>query len=145
MNFNNQNNINKKISDRNIPSNMLQPYLDIRPISTKYTYFQIIDSENNNKINQLPTYNIANTFNPGNTKSPWSGFNSNIESELRNQTFKLQKCDQRINMPIISNKQPQIPTLNKSNNTIELNPKLNHITNNNSIFNNSTRNQIKDI
>jgi len=34
---------NKRIYDRNIPSQVLQPYLDVRPAMTKYSYFPIVD------------------------------------------------------------------------------------------------------
>ena len=34
---------NTRIYDRNIPSQMLQPYLDVRPVMTKYSYFPIVD------------------------------------------------------------------------------------------------------
>ena len=80
---------NTRIYDRNIPSQMLQPYLDVRPVMTKYSYFPIVDprKEISVKLQQQPTFNTQTTFNPGNTQSPWSGFASNIntESELRNQ------------------------------------------------------------
>jgi hypothetical protein len=94
---------NKRIYDRNIPSKMLQPYLDVRPVMTKYSYFPIVDPRKqiNYSLKKQPTYNIHNTFNPGNTQSPWSGFASNIntESELRNQIYALQKCSQSVYVP----------------------------------------------
>ena len=34
---------NSRIYDRNIPSQMLQPYLEVRPVMTKYSYFPIVD------------------------------------------------------------------------------------------------------
>jgi hypothetical protein len=94
---------NKRIYDRNIPSQMLQPYLDVRPVMTKYSYFPIVDprKEINVSMEQMPTYNVNKVFNPGNTVSPWSGFASNInlESELRNQVYALQKCSQSVYVP----------------------------------------------
>ena len=33
---------NERIYNRNIPSQMLQPYLDVRPVMTKYSYFPIV-------------------------------------------------------------------------------------------------------
>jgi len=94
---------NKRIYDRNIPSQMLQPYLDVRPVMTKYSYLPIVDPRKqiNVKLNQSPTYNVHSTFNPGNTQSPWSGFSSNIntESVLRNQVYALQKCSQAVYVP----------------------------------------------
>ena len=94
---------NTRIYDRNIPSQMLQPYLDVRPVMTKYSYFPIVDPRKqvNVPLQQMPTYNPHKVFNPGNTQSPWSGFASNInkESELRNQIYALQKCSQAVYVP----------------------------------------------
>ena len=94
---------NKRIWDRNIPSQPLQPYLDVRPVLTKYSYFPIVDPRKETKVPlvQMPTFNVHKTFNPGNTQSPWSGFASNInkESELRNQIYALQKCSQSVYVP----------------------------------------------
>lgn len=94
---------NRRIYDRNIPSQMLQPYINVRPVMTKYSYFPIVDprKELDVKMNQYPTFNPHSTFNPGNTQSPWSGFASSIntESELRNQVFALQKCSQAVYIP----------------------------------------------
>ena len=36
---------NARIYDRNIPSQMLQPYIDSRPVMTKYSYFPIVTLE----------------------------------------------------------------------------------------------------
>ena len=95
--------INKRIYDRNIPSQMLQPYLSVRPVMTKYSLMPIVDPRAPIKIpmQQQPTYNTHKEFNPGNTQSPWSGFCSNIntESVLRNQVFALQKCSQSVYVP----------------------------------------------
>jgi hypothetical protein len=97
------NETNKRIYDRNIPSQMLQPYLDVRPVMTKYSYFPIVDPRKDldTRLKQMPTYNSHTVFNPGNTQSPWSGFAGNInkESELRNQVFALQKCSQSVYVP----------------------------------------------
>jgi hypothetical protein len=97
---------NRRIYDRNIPSQMLQPYLDVRPVMTKYSYLPIVDPRRriNVPLQQQPTYNVHNVFNPGNTTSPWSGFAANInkESELRNQIYALQKCSQAVYVPTSS-------------------------------------------
>jgi hypothetical protein len=94
---------NTRIYDRNIPSQMLQPYIDVRPVMTKYSHFPIVDPRKsiNVPLQQMPTYNVNKVFNPGNTTSPWSGFASNInkESELRNQIYALQKCSQATYVP----------------------------------------------
>ena len=94
---------NDRIYDRNIPSQMLQPYLSVRPVITKYTRMPIVDprKELSVKMNQLPTYNVGAVFNPGNDSAPWSGYasNVNVESDLRNQFFALQKCSQAAYVP----------------------------------------------
>jgi hypothetical protein len=94
---------NERIYDRNIPSQMLQPYLDVRPVMTKYSHFPIVDprKKTNVPMEKLPVFNVDKTFNPGNTHSPWSGFSSNVntESMLRNQVYALQKCSQSVYVP----------------------------------------------
>ena len=97
------NEINKKIYDRNLPSQMLQPYLSVRPVLTKYSLMPIVDPRSpiSVPLQQQPLYNVHTVFNPGNKQSPWSGFASNInkESILRNQVFALQECSQSVYVP----------------------------------------------
>jgi hypothetical protein len=97
------NTTNRRIYDRNVPSQMLQQYIDVRPVMTKYSYLPIVDPRKqiDVRMNQYPTFNPHTVFNPGNTHSPWSGFASNIntESELRNQIYALQKCSQAVYIP----------------------------------------------
>lgn len=94
---------NTRWYDRNVPSQMLQPYLDVRPVMTKYSYFPIVDPRRkiNTPLQQMPVFSPHTTFNPGNATAPWSGFASNInkESELRNQIYALQKCSQSVYVP----------------------------------------------
>ena len=94
---------NSRIYDRNIPSQVLQPYFTPRSVSTKYSILPIVDPrrENSVQVMSYPTYNTHAIFNPGNSQSPWSGYSSNInkESELRNQIFALQKCSQSVYVP----------------------------------------------
>ena len=73
---------NTRIYDRNIPSQMLQPYIDVRPVMTKYSYLPIVDPRKSNSVplKVQPTFNPHQMFNPGNTTSPWSGFASNVIS-----------------------------------------------------------------
>ena len=97
------NSINTRIYDRNIPSHTLQPYLSVRPVMTKYSIMPIVDPRAPIKtpVIQQPIYSTNQVFNPGNTRSPWSGFATNIntESELRNQVFALQACSQAVYVP----------------------------------------------
>jgi hypothetical protein len=93
----------KRIFTRNIPSHTIQPYFNVRPASTKYTIMPIVEPRKHVSVplHQFATYDIHNTFNPGNDMAPWSGFasNVNVESELRNQIYALQSSDQSIYVP----------------------------------------------
>ncbi len=97
------NEINSRIYDRNLPSQLIQPYISVRPVMTKYSILPIVDPRKQHSIKMeiMPTYNLEKVFNPGNTQSPWSGFASSIntESELRNQIYALQKCSQAVYVP----------------------------------------------
>ena len=155
------NETNRRIYDRNVPSQMLQQYLDVRPVMTKYSHFPIVDprKEVNVRMNQYPTFNPHSMFNPGNTQSPWSGFASNIntESELRNQIYALQKCSQSVYVPSsysdlytysfkpIMNPNQQHELLFKKDtfNSFNPNPEPNKVGT--YIFSNPTRAQVKDL
>jgi hypothetical protein len=153
---------NKRIYDRNIPSQLLQPYLDVRPVLTKYSYLPIVDPRKEDKVRlmQMPTYNINTTFNPGNTQSPWSGFATqiNVESELRNQIYALQKCSQSVYVPNSSSDLYNFsftPNNSSSSNSHSLlfqksqfndfNPNPQPKIIGSELFNNSTRTQLKEI
>ena len=151
---------NTRIYDRNIPSQMLQPYLDVRPVMTKYSYFPIVDprKEIKTQMEQMPTYNVGKVFNPGNTVSPWSGFSSNInlESELRNQVYALQKCSQSVYVPnstsdlynykfkTVAQPNPH-ELLFQSNNFSSFNPNPDDKIVGSGIFMNNTRVQVRDM
>ena len=151
---------NERIYDRNIPSQMLQPYIDVRPVMTKYSYFPIVDPRKQVSVplQQMPTYNVHEAFNPGNTQSPWSGFatNVNTESELRNQIYALQKCSQAAYVPSSSSdlytynfktaSQPDPhQLLFKGENFDSFNPNPAPGICGSGLFMNSTRTQIKDL
>lgn len=90
--------INDRMSDRNIPSSNLQPQYSIRATSTKYGYMQVLDQyrKPNVPLNNYKSFSTKSVFNPGNAQAPWNGFsnNINVESQLRNQFFALQRCEQ---------------------------------------------------
>jgi hypothetical protein len=153
---------NTRMYDRNIPSQQLQAYLDVRPVMTKYSYFPIVEPRkpSNVPMNRFPVFNNNTQFNPGNDSGPWSGFASNInqESELRNQIYALQKCSQAVYVPSSQSDlyvESIKTTPRQSQNSHQLlfqhqaftsfnpNPAPNIVGT--SIFNNSTRCQIKDI
>jgi hypothetical protein len=167
MNCNNLNSVyniheqtNKRIYERNIPSSVLQPYIDIRPVMTKYSYMPIVDprKENNVQLLQTPTFNANKVFNPGNTQSPWSGFASNInlESELKNQVYALQKCNQSVYVPNSNSDlyhysfipkvefNPHV-LLFEDNKFNDFNPNHHSDTVGVNIFNNNTRVQTRDL
>ena len=132
------NETNTRMYDRNVPSGMIQPYLSVRPVMTKYSILPIVDPRKilDVKMPVYPTYNISQTFNPGNDQGPWSGFASqiNTESDLRNQIFALQRCSQSVYVPDSTsdlyqyNFQPRMnyiqpfPDLFKKENFDEFNP-----------------------
>ena len=97
--------MNTRTYTRNIPSQPLQPYLDARPVLTKYSILPVVDPRKAIKtpLIQQATYNPEQIFNPGNVtaSAPWSGFASGIndESELRGQIFALQECSQAKYVP----------------------------------------------
>ena len=101
LELNTQSNIN--FSNRNIPSQNLQPYFTVAPVSTKYTVLPILDVRKTptEHLHQYPSYNINQTFNPGNGGAPWSGYSSKIhdESILRNQIYGLQHSSQSVYVP----------------------------------------------
>jgi len=153
------NNMNAGIYGRNIPSKPLQPYLNVRPVLTKYSKLPIVDPRKETKtpLMQLETYNIHNTFNPGTDSAPWSGYasNVNLESELRNQIFALQKSSQSVYVPKSTSSlykynyqnSKTIPMNNPllfQENTFEpFNP--NPENTGYQLFNNSTRVQVRDL
>ena len=93
--------INYRTYIRNIPSEPLQPYLESRSVSTKYSRMPIVDPRKASTVplKQMRTYHSEKVFNPGNDNAPFSGFNANQESVLRNQIFALQDCSQATYVP----------------------------------------------
>ena len=93
----------ERIYERNIPSAPLQPYLNSRPVSTKYSFFPIIEPKKpiQTPLQVQPIYNIKHTFNPGNATAPYSGYADkvNVESQLRNQVYALQRSNQAVYVP----------------------------------------------
>ena len=151
---------NTRIYDRNVPSHVLQPYLDVRPVMTKYSYFPIVDprKELTIPLQIAPTFSPHKVFNPGNTKSPWSGFvtNVNVESELRNQIYALQSCSQSVYVPNsnsdLYNYSFKPKQTSQSHSLLfqkehfsEFNPNPDTNTVGSGIFMNSTRVQVRDM
>ncbi len=80
------NQINTNLYNRNVPSHNLQPYLDVRPVATKYVVLPTGDKRTTSQLIQQPTYFTASTFNPGDA-APRSGFNVNLETDMRFRGF----------------------------------------------------------
>lgn len=160
-NSNIQKSINDRIYDRNIPSQLLQPYLSVRPVMTKYSIMPIVDPRSAIRapMEQLPVYSTSKVFNPGNTQSPWSGFASsiNVETELRNQIYALQSCSQAVYVPSSTSELYQysfkpekagkelqpFQELFKKEQFGTFNPNPENIGN--GLFNNYTRQQLRDL
>jgi hypothetical protein len=153
-----QNEINDRISTRNIPSASLQPFYYQVPVSTKYGYMPILDQSKPATVplNNYPTFSPHTTFNPGNNMAPWSGFanNVNVESTLRSQFFALQNCEKSEYVPSSTSdlynvyvppkpvKQPYAGLFKKEI-FDHCNPNPNNLGS--KFFNNSTRTENKDI
>ena len=155
-----QQTINLRSYERNIPSATLQPYLDTRPVMTKYSIMPIVDLRNNVKtpLVQQPTYSQHNIFNPGD-RGPYSGYASSIndESELRNQIYAIQDCAQATYIPSSKSslyntkwtnvRQPQqpFPKLFEKEQFPLVNPNSNPNKIGFALFNNATRQQTRDL
>jgi hypothetical protein len=156
--------MNEKLYNRNVPSEPLQPYLDVRPTGVRFSVFPIINlrPKANVPIRNLPVFNQGQNFNPGNTNGPWSGYASNVNTEsiLKNQIYALQCNSKAVYVPssksdLYNNYNvPHEPEFQNPENQIF--PKLfhqetfNEFNPNNhdlgyEIFNNSTRTQLKNL
>jgi hypothetical protein len=146
---------------RNIPSSQLQPYLDAKPVQTKYAFLPVIDPRKQveTPLIQQSTYSVETTFNPGNDFGPWSGYASNVnrESDLRNQIFALQDCTQAAYVPSSKSSlynvkwnnsykpQQPFPNLFEKQTFSPTNPNVHSDKIGFSLFNNATRQQLKDL
>lgn len=92
------NELNKRLENRNTPSEPLQPLFDSRPVSTKYTIMHAFDKP----IQKVPQriYDPYQIFNPGD-RAPIDYFmrNVDVESKLRSQFFALQSSPQAVYVP----------------------------------------------
>jgi len=149
--------LNQRISTRNIPSSALEPAYSIRPVSTKYAYLPILDvrKPSNVEMKKYEKYNSEKIFNPGNAQAPWNGYSLNVdgESKLRNQFFALQKCEQSNYVPSSksdlyevkvdgNNIDQNYPLLFDKQEFDAFNPNTCNLGSN--LFDNCTRQQIKD-
>jgi len=96
--------LNSRICERFRPEQMLQPNIDFRPTSTKYAYLPVIDLRKQANIDISPPldYSIYSGFVPPASRGPTVGYTDNvqIESQLRNQFYSLQKgAEQGVYIP----------------------------------------------
>lgn len=121
--------LNTRIYDRFRPDNILQANLNVRPTSTKYSLFPIIDLRKQNSVDLAPAldYSIEAGFVPPAARGPTVGYTDNvhIESQLRNQFFALQKgADQGIYVPSSNSDLYRISMANPSNPEVQPYPEL---------------------
>jgi hypothetical protein len=93
--------LNERLFNRNTSIRPVGALLDVRATPTKYVTMPIVNMRPIAKT-QCPhvlPFNIQKQFFPGNTKSPWDGYNVDTETVLRNQQFALQKSEQNIYVP----------------------------------------------
>jgi hypothetical protein len=102
MNIDYDNELNTRINGRIFPSHSLPPLFEVRPVSTKYTFFQTIEERpfSMTPVIRYNQYNQETTFNPGD-RAPIDYFMNNVdtESKLRNQFMALQKSIQSTYVP----------------------------------------------
>ena len=156
-NVQNDNEMSNDIRKRNIPSRSLQPQFGLRPVSTKYAHFPIIDTQISNQVPIYKNpYNVGLVFNPGDRMAPFSGFveNVDVESVLRNQIFALQKNDQAVYVPSSKSdlymKDQFKPSANQKHNLLTPLNNFNNTNPNNlnlggNLFHNHTRQDLKNV
>lgn len=96
--------LNNRIIGRIQCDTTLFPNFDVRPVSTKYSRFPMIDRVTMPKVGiRAPTtdYSIESTFAPVHSRGPVDGFLTNVdkESDLRNQFFAMQSAPQATYVP----------------------------------------------
>jgi hypothetical protein len=150
--------INNKIYQRFVPSHSLPPNLSVYPVPTKYVKLGITDNHphQNTIQNNYQNFQCNTMFCPTLKNGNYNGYSNNIhlESELRNQFVALQKCDaaeyipnyksQLFHYSINYTDNKNIPFDYLFNNSIYMPFQTNVVTQNNSLFNNHTRQQNKE-
>lgn len=155
--------LNKRVYQRNIPSAELQAQFSPRPVNTKYGFLPILDQRmpSQTAITVQPLYSVGAVFNPGSDQGPWSGYASHVndESKLRNQFFGLQTAAQaryipssrsdlyqlpEFSSPEVAMREQPFPGLFDSLPPTEFNPNPNPAVVGTRLFDNCTRQQIKD-
>tara|TARA_Y100000768_G_scaffold388019_1_gene381514 strand:- start:500 stop:964 length:465 start_codon:yes stop_codon:yes gene_type:complete len=144
----NQDNINNKIFNRNIPSNNIEPVFDPRPLSMKYN---LKEKEPKVSEKQYSDFNTNSNFYPGTKKPTFSQFSNNVDLETEllhyNNKFNVNdNSDLYSNNKTYKNGYSEITSdyLLKKQESNYINEN-NLLTLGNDIFNNNTRIQLKNI
>ena len=153
--------LNQRMSSRNVPSGPLQPYYSMRGVQTRHMRMPIVDgrAESNVPIQRVGPHSVEGTFNPGNSSAPWHGYADNVDVEtiLRGTIFPMQanprahyipstKSDlyQEVSVQASQPVKQSNPLLFKEQQLDEFNP--NPFKNvGNGLFENHTRQQTKNI
>lgn len=162
------NEINYNLYKRNIPDKDLQPVFKTIPVSTKYSKFPITNNNvtsdlvnlNKTKCKSYENFSTETVFNPG-TSAPFNYYlqSIDIETSLRNQHIRKEKYNENCWVPSTNSK--LYKNYNLSNNSIPVgcvdpyimnnqnfcnfNPNLDSNNIGFAMFNNHTRNQLKNL
>lgn len=92
-NFERQDEINNRSVEFQKPNRPLQPYFSPRPVRTRNTILPIADTypASSVPVQQYLDYSVEKDFNPGDGKSPQNGYLADVESDLHNQFFAIQR------------------------------------------------------
>jgi len=109
------NKLNKRIEPRLYPSQQLRPLYEVRPVSTKYTFFQTVEER---PFTTVPTINYKpysmDVFNPGRGQVDFYMREIDTESKLRNQFMALQKSNHAVYVPEFTSNLYEYPLTNKT-------------------------------
>jgi len=142
MNIYYDNELNEKIYKRNIPGQSLKPNYSFRPQSTKYSHFQIIDKDDKSNVPLMKYDKVI--YNPAQRGPTDEYFQKvDLESQLRSQTFALQKDSQSCYVPNYNGSLYNNP-MNYDKEYTQFIPQINKNCNITKGFNYSTRYHLKE-
>jgi hypothetical protein len=94
-NMNRYDDLNKRLTYRNVPTKQLETMYISRPADTYCTKLGVVDQRKKNFVKKarFDSHDPFSSFNPG-SKGPNTGFTNNVdvESKLSNRFSPLQKC-----------------------------------------------------
>ena len=147
MNIEYDNELNNRINTRHLPSQQLMPLFDVRPVSTKYTFYQTVDERKHSTvpIMDYKRYSME-VFNPG-SRAPVDFYMKEIDTEmkLRNQFMALQKGDHSVYVPELNSSLYHFPMTDKFNkySTTECTSKMAPVNLAPNTFHNTTRTNLR--